>query len=248
LSTESESNESQLSETGQLDGKASAKKHPALSNREHQVITLAGEGLTDYAIASRLGISEPTVKSYWVRVRSKMGPSNRTELVALALKEACDIHAKELTTTILALREKLSNAGSKAAELRRAILEKSQDAALEVDDNGKFMWINATAEKLFGYSIEEIKGQHVNKLVPQQFRSVHDEHMINFYKAPFSPKITDIICTNGIRKNGEEFKMVGTLGSLESTEGLVVTCLIRHLSVEHAVSLFVGKVVRAKSD
>ena len=58
-----------------------------LSPREQQLITMAGEGLTDTAIANRLGISEATVNTYWGRIRVKLGPHNRTELVAIALRD-----------------------------------------------------------------------------------------------------------------------------------------------------------------
>jgi DNA-binding CsgD family transcriptional regulator len=53
-----------------------------LSARELKVLDLASRGLIDLAIAAELGISISTVRSYWSRIRSKMGVVGRPELVA----------------------------------------------------------------------------------------------------------------------------------------------------------------------
>jgi len=55
-----------------------------LSPRERQVIHLAAEGKTDKEIAKFLGIQPGTVGTLWARIRSKLGPCNRTELVMRA--------------------------------------------------------------------------------------------------------------------------------------------------------------------
>src|SRR5690348_5144271 len=58
-----------------------------LSPRELQLLSFAAQGLTDNAISHKLGISLATVGTYWGRIRIKLGPLNRTELVANWLKE-----------------------------------------------------------------------------------------------------------------------------------------------------------------
>ena len=59
--------------------------HP-FSPREHQVLTLAAEGLTNKEIAYRLGISERTVQFHINSIFNKTTTSSRTEAVALALR------------------------------------------------------------------------------------------------------------------------------------------------------------------
>jgi DNA-binding CsgD family transcriptional regulator len=58
--------------------------HP-FSPREHQVLGLAAQGLTNKEIAYRLGISERTVQFHMNSVFNKTGTSSRTEAVALGL-------------------------------------------------------------------------------------------------------------------------------------------------------------------
>ena len=58
--------------------------HP-FSPREHQVLTLVAQGLTNREIAYRLGISDRTVQFHVNSIFNKTGAQSRTEAVALAL-------------------------------------------------------------------------------------------------------------------------------------------------------------------
>ena len=60
-------------------------EHP-FSPREHQVLTLAAEGLTNKEIAYRLGISDRTVQFHINSIFNKTTTNSRTEAVALALR------------------------------------------------------------------------------------------------------------------------------------------------------------------
>ena len=57
-----------------------------LTPREHEVLVLVADGLRNREIASRLGISEHTVKFHLAAVFGKLGASSRTELVRKALR------------------------------------------------------------------------------------------------------------------------------------------------------------------
>ena len=58
-----------------------------LTPREREVLRLMVEGLSNPAIAERLVVSESTVKSHVSNVISKLQVTNRTEAVALAIKQ-----------------------------------------------------------------------------------------------------------------------------------------------------------------
>ena len=57
-----------------------------LTPRETDVLELVGEGLPNKAIASRLGISDQTVKFHVASICAKLGASNRTDAVRRALE------------------------------------------------------------------------------------------------------------------------------------------------------------------
>jgi DNA-binding CsgD family transcriptional regulator len=55
------------------------------SKREREVLRLGAEGATDGEISDRLAISVPTLRTYWLRIREKLGAVNRTHAIALAV-------------------------------------------------------------------------------------------------------------------------------------------------------------------
>jgi DNA-binding NarL/FixJ family response regulator len=55
-----------------------------LSQREREVLTLVGQGMTSRAIARKLVISEETVKSHLAAIASKLGTQNRMQSAYLA--------------------------------------------------------------------------------------------------------------------------------------------------------------------
>lgn len=58
----------------------------ALTSRERDVLELVSEGLPNKAIASRLGISDHTVKFHLSSIFSKLGVTTRTEAVRRAVR------------------------------------------------------------------------------------------------------------------------------------------------------------------
>jgi DNA-binding NarL/FixJ family response regulator len=57
-----------------------------LTSREVQVLELLAEGLPNKAIASRLGISDQTVKFHVASLSGKLGAVNRTDAVRRAVR------------------------------------------------------------------------------------------------------------------------------------------------------------------
>ena len=55
-----------------------------LTERERQVLRLAGEGLTGTEISSRLRLSEGTVRNYLSEAINKLGAANRTDAARIA--------------------------------------------------------------------------------------------------------------------------------------------------------------------
>ena len=57
-----------------------------LTPREHEVLALMVEGLSNPQIAERLVVSRSTAKAHVSNILSKLGVSNRAEAIALALQ------------------------------------------------------------------------------------------------------------------------------------------------------------------
>jgi two-component system NarL family response regulator len=60
--------------------------NPVLSERELEVLRLMAQGLSNQDIGTALNIGESTVKSHVTRILSKLGVSDRTQAVIVAVK------------------------------------------------------------------------------------------------------------------------------------------------------------------
>lgn len=68
-----------------------AGKEAILSKREQDVVRCVAEGLSNREIASRLGLTEHTVKNYLFRIFDKLGVSSRVEVVLYAFRYRKDL-------------------------------------------------------------------------------------------------------------------------------------------------------------
>ena len=81
-----------LRSSGASAGQAGAGDDPdddvvePLTSREVQVLELLAEGLPNKAIATRLGISDQTVKFHVSSISGKLGAANRTDAVRRAVR------------------------------------------------------------------------------------------------------------------------------------------------------------------
>lgn len=66
--------------------------------------------------------------------------------------------------------------------LHRALLDSSIDAIITIDEAGIIMRINPAAEKMFGYSKQELLGSNVKMLVPEPHRCRHDSYIQDFLR------------------------------------------------------------------
>jgi len=65
---------------------AESKKISTLTQREREIVTLIGEGLKNKQIASRLFISEATVRHHFTSIFAKLDVSDRLELIIYAYR------------------------------------------------------------------------------------------------------------------------------------------------------------------
>jgi DNA-binding NarL/FixJ family response regulator len=64
----------------------SGDKNTSLSAREKEIVSLIGKGLRNKEIASRLNITETTVKTHLTRIFQKLNIKARSELITYAIK------------------------------------------------------------------------------------------------------------------------------------------------------------------
>ena len=112
------------------------------------------------------------------------------------------------------------------AEQYRLVVESAPSALIMVDRDGKIILVNALAEKLFGYSREELLGGGIETLVPPRFRRVHADYLAGFLSAPQTRAMGAGRDLYGLRKDGAEVPIEIGLNAIKTAKGAFVLAAI----------------------
>ncbi|WP_454884214.1 PAS domain-containing sensor histidine kinase [Sphingomonas oryzagri] len=112
----------------------------------------------------------------------------------------------------------------------RSILSTVPDAMIVIDEKGLILSFSAAAERLFGYSEEEIRGANVSRLMPSPDRERHDAY-IERYLATGERRIIGIgRVVFAQRRDGTTFPMELSIGEAFGEDRRLFTGFIRDLT------------------
>jgi PAS domain S-box-containing protein len=119
-------------------------------------------------------------------------------------------------------------ASQESRHILEALFESVPEAVVISDENGHIVRVNVQVEKLFGYSRDELHGQPIEILLPEQFRHMHlglGEHQDNRRGA-----LDMGLERCGKRKDGKEFLIDVMRSPLQTGVGNLHLSLIRDVS------------------
>ncbi|UCC14721.1 MAG: PAS domain S-box protein [Gammaproteobacteria bacterium] len=124
-----------------------------------------------------------------------------------------------------------TQAESRAGERRfRRLMESAPDAMIIVNQAGRIVMVNEQAVKAFGYPAEEMTGELVEMLVPGSLREGHTEQVRQFFTRPVRREMGSSMQLRGARADGSEFPIEVGLSPLETSEGLLVSSVVRDVT------------------
>ncbi|TGK78890.1 response regulator [Leptospira montravelensis] len=129
------------------------------------------------------------------------------------------------------------------------IIESAMDAIISIDQSKKIILFNGAAEKMFGYESSEIIGQSLDRLIPLDFRSQHDNHIDSFSKTGVSRRAMGALGQiRGLRSNGEEFPIEASISQISVKGEKLFTVILRDVSVRNLSEFKIQKLLNEKEN
>lgn len=211
-----------------------------LSKRERQLLELAVTGMSDKQIAATLGINPGTVGTYWGRVRGKLGPLGRTELVARYLREESERiidslkHENSQLLRDVQIHSETKHEINTRLTLMSDVIFAAPDAILVVNPQGIVELANAQAGVMFRCDANDLRSRSLVNLMPERYREIHASHQNEYMDRPIRKLMGEHLATVALRADGEEFLIAATLNTTGTAENALIICIIRDMTEDAA--------------
>ena len=110
------------------------------------------------------------------------------------------------------------------------ILEMAAEGIVSIDTEGKLLSFNRAAQKIFGYSEEEIIGKNVSMLMPSPHRDNHDGYLSHYLRTGQAHLIGATRELQGQRKDGMHFPMEFAVTEVKYGGAHFFTAVLRDVS------------------
>lgn len=164
----------------------------------------------------------------------------RAEAALLAanaeLEARVEARTADLTCANRVLREEISErerieSALRASEQRyRQLTEGTRDAIVVADQEGTIRLFNPAAQSTFGYGEDEVIGQPLTILMPEEYRSTHQAAVARYIRTRESHLVGHTVELHGRRKDGDVFPLEISLSAIELPDGIVLLGAIRDLT------------------
>lgn len=158
----------------------------------------------------------------------------RNENVRLATLVEERTHELKLShDSTLKLLNDLKNeneARKKSEEIFRSVAQSANDAIITANNKGVIIEWNRGAEKIFGYTLDEIKGKDLTLIMPMQFSEQHNIGIKRIQNGGDHHVIGNTVELLGLHKNGTEFPIELSLAEWETDSGSFFTGIIRDIT------------------
>ncbi len=111
-----------------------------------------------------------------------------------------------------------------------ALAESATDGIITIDQQGVILYTNPAANKIFGYEANELLGQALEILMPDEFRNKHRKNLQHYIQTRLPKIIGKTIGLLAIRKNGQRFPIELSLSMTEFSGELSFTGVLRDIT------------------
>ena len=120
----------------------------------------------------------------------------------------------------------------RASEQRfRAVAETATDAIVSADRHGHIVYWNGAAERIFGYSPDEVLGKPLTVIMPERLHPAHHQALQTYLSTGAARVIGKTVELVGRRKDASEFPLDLSLASWRTGEGIFFTGIMHDTTV-----------------
>jgi PAS domain S-box-containing protein len=132
----------------------------------------------------------------------------------------------------------------------RAFLESASQGVLAIDEQGRIVLANKMTERLFGYSPEELVGERLEILLPEELRRRHAQHRVDYFSRPRARPMGLGMDLVGRRKDGTEFPIEVSLSYIDTGKGMLAVSFVSDITerkeVEEKLRALTGQLISAQ--
>lgn len=127
-------------------------------------------------------------------------------------------------------RKKAEETLRASEERYRTVAETASDAIISIDGDGKILFVNTAAEKIFGYSIHEMLGNDLTMLMPEYLRYVHKFSLQQYTETGKRHMTWGGVELPGLHKKGHEIPLEVSFGEFIREGRHIFTGIVRDIT------------------
>ena len=112
----------------------------------------------------------------------------------------------------------------------QSILDTVPDAMVVIDDKGRMQSFSSAAERLFGWTAQEVAGRNVDMLMPSPYHEAHDSYLLRYLTTGERRIIGIGRVVVGQRRDGSTFPMELSVGEMKVGPRRFFTGFVRDLT------------------
>jgi len=125
----------------------------------------------------------------------------------------------------------LATAARESDDQLRAMVDSAMDAIITIDSERRVVVFNPAAQRMFGYSAEEVRGSRLDRFLPERLRAVHERNVAAFRESGVTARMKkarmEIV---GLRSDGTEFPLESTIAQVAIGGQTMFTAILRDIS------------------